>query len=617
MTAGAAKRTGTAEDTGTVKKTGAGKGAGTGTEKTGGKKAGTAKGTGAAKNRQFDRLTATEKNAVTEYWMAIRRKEVIVGKWIRLLYEVILQGIIDKRWFFDARRGNNAIDFLERYCHHFKGKMAPGRIRLELWERASIFLIFGVVDGQGRRQFREVAWFVGRKMGKSLIGGGTGTYLSYTGEFGSEIYFLATKIDQADLSYSSLEFNINHEQELAKRTRSTKRGLVIDETNTIIRRLPFTDKSLDGLNPMFALGDELSSWPAAKGLRVWEVIMSGIGAREEPLIMGISSGGYVNGGIYDELFARGTAFLNGSSREEHLLPIFYKIDDESKWKDLKELRKALPGLGVSVNEQFIRDEIATAEQSASKKTEFLTKYCNLKQNPTVSWFTADEINRCFGYGKNNLTPEDFRQSYALGGIDLSLSIDLSCSLMLCMKDGITYFLPIFFMPRETMEKAEARDGIPYRQYAEQGWLIPSGEHQISNADCENWFYRLENEYEILFPKTGYDRYTAGYLVESMKTNGFDMESVSQGPNLTGVIIDTEGMIRDGTLQSANQNPLMKIHMIDSALQMDTLEKKRQLVKIQRGPHIHIDGMAALLCAMCMRRNYFQELENMLRNDRSE
>lgn len=556
-----------------------------------------------------------EDNAVLEYWRAISSKQVNVGKWIRLLYEVILQGIVEHRWFFDKRRGDNALLFIERYCHHFKGKMAPGRVKLQLWQRSSIFLIFGVVDAEGKRQFREVAWFIGRKMGKSLIAAGIENYMAYAaGEFGSEIYFVATKIDQADLSYSSFKFNVDHEPELAKRTRPDKRGLVIDETNTTIRRLPFSDKTLDGLNPMSFLGDELSSWPAKKGLGVWEVLLSGMTAREEPLGVAISSGGYIQEGIYDELFARGTAFLNGASREEHLLPIFYKIDDEEKWNDIEELKKSLPGLGVSVSVQRIKDEIVTAEQSQSKLIEFKTKYCNLKQNPTVSWLTAAEIEGCF---KNNLTAEDFRHSYALGGIDLSLSTDLTASIALIEKDGITYFLPMFYMPRENIDKASERDELPYRKYIEQGFLMPSGDRQIRNGDCEDWFYTLEKEYEILFPKTGYDRYTAGYLVENMRENGFDMESVTQGPNLTGVIIDTEGMIREGKLQCANQNGLMKVHMADSAIKIDGLEKRRQLVKIQRGPHIHIDGMAALLCAMCMRRNYYQDLQTMLQNRRTK
>ena len=557
-----------------------------------------------------------DENAILEYWRAINAGEVNVGKWIRLLYEVILEGLTDKRWYFNEQKANNAIAFIERFCHHFKGKLAPGRIKLELWQRASISLIFGVVDDKNRRQFREVAWYIGRKMGKSLVAAGCMEYIAFAaGEFGSEIYFLATKVDQADLSFSAFEFNYKHEPVLGKRVRSTKRGLVIDESNTLIKRLPFSDKTLDGLNPMAFLGDEASSWPAKKGLRVWEVMMSGTGAREEPLGMAISSGGYIPEGIYDELFARGTAFLNGNSREQHILPIFYMIDDIEKWNDLEELRKSLPGMGVSVSEEFIRSEIDIAEGSLSKKSEFITKYANLRQNPTVSWLTAAEVNGCFG--DNQYTLEDFRHCYALTGIDLSITTDLTATVVLIERDGIVYFFAQFYMPKNVVEKAEDRDQIPYRKYIEQGYLIESGENQVDYHDCEAWYERLEREYEIIPLKNGYDKYTAAYLVQDLEENGLEMESVIQGPNLTGVIVDVEGMIRDKRLQSGNQNGLMKIHMIDSALKLDTISRRRQLVKIKDDATVHIDGMAALLDAMCMRRNYYNDLEHLLRNDRGE
>ena len=557
-----------------------------------------------------------DENAILEYWRAINAGEVNVGKWIKLLYEVILEGLTEKRWFFSAQKANNAVAFIERFCHHFKGKLAPGRIKLELWQRASISLIFGVVDAQGRRQFREVAWYIGRKMGKSLVAAGCMEYIAFAaGEFGSEIYFLATKVDQADLSFSAFEFNYKHEPVLGKRIRSTKRGLVIDESNTLIKRLPFSDKTLDGLNPMAFLGDEASSWPAKKGLRVWEVMMSGTGAREEPLGMAISSGGYIPEGIYDELFARGTAFLNRNSREQHIIPILYMIDDMEKWNDLEELRKSLPGLGVSVSEEFIRSEIDIAEGSLSKKSEFITKYANLRQNPTVSWLTAAEVNGCFG--DNQYTLEDFRHCYALTGIDLSITTDLTATVALIERGGIVYFFAQFYMPKNVVDKAEDRDQIPYRKYIEQGYLIESGENQVDYHDCEAWYERLEREYEIIPLKNGYDKYTAGYLVQNLEASGLEMEMVVQGPNLTGVIVDVEGMIRDKKLQSGNQNGLMKIHMIDSALKHDTISRRRQLVKIKEDATVHIDGMAALLDAMCMRRNYYNDLENLLRNDRRE
>ena len=110
-------------------------------------------------------------NAIIAYWNEIQSGGVTVGKWIRQLYDVLMQGISENRWFFDERLANNAIGFIHRYCHHYKGKLAPRRIRLDLWERASISDIFGIVDGTGKRQFTEVFWVVGRKQGKSLLCG--------------------------------------------------------------------------------------------------------------------------------------------------------------------------------------------------------------------------------------------------------------------------------------------------------------------------------------------------------------------------------------------------------------------------------------------------------------
>ena len=110
------------------------------------------------------------------------------------------------------------------------------------------------------------------------------------------------------------------------------------------------------------------------GLRQWEVMVSGTGAREEQLCIALSSGGYENEGLFDELMKRGTAFLMGNSRDKHLLPILYMIDDPAKWDDLDELEKSLPGLGESVSRDFIRKEIDVAHESISKEIEFKTKY---------------------------------------------------------------------------------------------------------------------------------------------------------------------------------------------------------------------------------------------------
>ena len=594
-----------------------------------------------------------EENAILTYYQKIQDGSITVGKWIRKLYDVLVDGLEKKRWYYDQRKAQNAIRFIERFCHHYKGTLAPQRITLALWQRATLSAMFGIVDEEGRRQFTECMLVVGRKQGKTLLAAGIETYFAYAiGEYGSEIYFLAPKLDQADLCFSALEFNVAHEPDLQKRTKSTKsRGLYIRETNTMIRKLPFTDKKSDGYNPMSWVADEVAAWQGDRGLKQWEVMVSGTGSRAEPFGAAISSAGYENDGLYDELYKRGTAFLMGNSRESHILPILYTIDDVNKWDDINELQKSLPGLGESVQVKFVLKEIDIAHESLSKKREFITKYCNIKQNSSAAWLSAEDIRKCFSGGwrpgwttdswrpmgkgtdgirrrepkgnergewvetdtPNTLTYEDFRHSYALGGIDLSLAVDLMAAVIVIEKNGISWFFTQFFMPENKVDEATTRDGLPYRLYAERGLLTICGENTVDYHAVHQWFQMLEREYEILVLKVGYDRYSAAYLVQDMQADGYDMESVSQGSNLTGVLIDMEGMIKDGRLRCANDNDLMKVHMLDAALKFEEGTNRRRLIKLNQ--RAHIDGMAALSDAICMRHNYYEELAGQLANAR--
>ena len=417
---------------------------------------------------------------------------------------------------------------------------------------------------------------------------------------------------------------------------------------------------------MFYVADEIASWPGDRGLKQWEVMVSGTGARREPLGLAISSAGYENDGIFDELFKRGTAFLNGNSREQHLLPLLYMIDDPEKWDDINELRKSLPGLGESVSVKFILKEIDTAHESLSKKTEFLTKYCNIKQNSSVAWLSTETIRRSFnigdGFGEklklitspkggfrtpeehqamirtaedvgpnglrwqmamrkagkiteegNRLTLEDFNDCYGLAGIDLSQTTDLTACCLLIQRGGVVYYFVRFFIPREKVEEATARDGLPYRKYIERGFLIESGDNFVDYNDCFRWYADLIEKYHIYVMQVGLDRYCAQYLQAQMERYGFHCDTVFQGTNLTGVINTTEGMLKDGTLQSAEDNDLMKIHLLDAALKTEAETNRKKLIKISK--RAHVDGVACLLDAMCMRANKWEEMKNRLRNER--
>jgi phage terminase large subunit-like protein len=553
----------------------------------------------------------TSKNYILTYYQQIKDGSVTVGRWIEMWYEYIVHGLEEKRFFFDQKKAARAIAFIQQYCRHHEGPLAPQLITLEVWQKAMLSVVFGVVNREGLRQFREILLVVGRKNGKTLLDAAVACNIMFNDdEYGGRAYFIAPKLDQSRLAFEAYFQMVSKEPRLAAKSKKRRTDVYIAESNSSAMPMAFSERKTDGLNPSYVSLDELSSWRGDAGLKQYEVFKSALGARKQPMMFGITTAGYERDGIYDELIKRSTAVLNGTSKETQLAPFLYIIDDPEKWNDIDELKKSNPNLGVSISVDYLLEEIRIAEGSLSKKTEFLTKYANIPQASSQAWLTAQDVKKCFG---NNLTYEDFRHNYALAGIDLSLAVDLTASVVVIEKDGVSWFFTQFFMPENKVAEATARDGLPYDIYRQRGLLTVCGENTVDYHAVHDWFRMLEKQYEILPLKVGYDRYSAAYLVQDMEADGYTMESVSQGSNLTGVLVDMEGMIKDGRLKCANDNDLMKIHMLDSALKFEEGTNRRRLIKIN--PRSHIDGMAALSDAICMRHNYYEELAAQLSNKR--
>lgn len=545
-------------------------------------------------------------NYIIAYYQAIKDGSEIVGQWIRMMYEYIVKGLENRSFLFDQKKANKAIRFIETFCHHCEGR--DDLLKLELWQKAATSVIFGVVDEEGVRQFREILIVIGRKNGKTLFAAAIIAYCTFLdGEYGAKIFCVAPKLDQADLVYSAFWQTIQKEPELAALIRRRKADYYVEGTNSSIKKIAFNAKKSDGFNPHLTVCDEIASWPGDQGLKQYEVMKSALGARKQPLIISISTSGYVNEGIYDELIKRSTRFLLGDSREHRLAPFLYTIDDIEKWNDINELRKSNPNLGVSVSVDYLLEEIAVAEGSLSKKAEFMAKYCNIKQNSSQAWLSTKAVERSGGAA---LDMEDFRNTYCVGGIDLSRTTDLTACTAVIEKEGRLYVFAKFFLPAEKVEEATARDGLPYEVYVRRGILKLSGENFVDYHDCFNWFRMLIEEYQIYPLKVGYDRYSSQYLVQEMSQYGFHMDDVFQGYNLTPVIREAEGIIKDGIVDIGD-NDLMKVHLLNMALKSEIDSGRCKPVKM--GMYEHIDGGVAFLDAMTVRQKYYSEIGKQLKN----
>ena len=558
-------------------------------------------------------------NYILEYYQQIKDGTTLVGKWIRLLYETIIHGIEDGTYLFDPKKADKAIKWIEKYCHHTEGPLAPGNMKLELWQKAMLSCIFGVINPKdGYRQFREVLLVVGRKNGKSLFASAIANYTFFEdGGFGTRVYCVAPKLDQADIIYNDIWTMILLEPDLKENKEDLKENtarhrmtdLFIESTNSTVKKIAFSAKKSDGFNPSLTICDEIASWQGDAGLKQYEVMKSGMGARPEGLMLSCTTSGYQNDSIYDELVKRSTRYLMGESKETKLLPFLYMIDDIEKWNDINELRKSNPNLGVSISIDYLLEEIAIAEGSLSKKVEFITKYCCLKQNSSTAWLSTQVVTRCMG---DELRLEDFAHNYAVGGIDLSQTTDLTSACAVIEKNGILNVFAKFWLPKERIDEASERDGVPYRIYIERGLLDPSGDNFVDYKDCYRWFVDLVERFEILPLVVGYDRYSAQYLIQDMNAYGFKCDDVYQGDNLWGVMHEAEGLMKDGKV-CIGDNDLLKMHFLNSAVKMSTERGRGRLIKVS--PTAHIDGMASLLDALTVRQKWYAELGAQLKNER--
>lgn len=568
-------------------------------------------------------------NWILAYYQGIKDGTYTVGRWIRLLYEYIVRGLETKAFFFDQKKANAAIEWQERHCFHTEGPLAPSPIRFEVWQKAFISCKYGLVDENGLRQFREVLLLVARKNGKTKLAAGDSAYTWRQEGFGTRVFCVAPKLAQADLVYNDVwamtQLDPEYQQlkeSLSERDAHNKKvaddsmlprhrmtDLYTPGTNSTVKKIAFSAQKSDGFNPSLCICDEVAAWPGDAGLKQYEVMKSGMGARPEGQLLSCTTSGYINDGIYDELVKRSTRFLLGESKEKRLLPFLYMIDDVDKWNDINELRKSNPNLGVSVSVDYMLEEIAVAEGSLSKKAEFLTKYCCIKQNSSIAWLNAQDVAKCITGDALDL--EDFRSSYCVGGIDLSRTTDLTAACVIIEKQGTLYVFAKFFLPREKIDEATARDGVPYRAFIQRGLLQESGDNFVDYNDCLEWFRTLVRDYEILPLQVGYDRYNSQYLTQSMQQDGFHMDDVYQGENLSPVIDELEGLIKDGRI-CIGDNDLLKMHFLDSALKQNAETMRKRLVKVSAG--VHIDGMAAMLDAMTVRQKHWNEIGGQLLNE---
>ncbi|PHE92473.1 terminase [Bacillus pseudomycoides] len=553
-------------------------------------------------------------NPIIEYYNKIESGEIIVGNKVKRIYKKLVDDVYNKdsEYEYDPSRANHVIEFIENYCKHSKAKWAGKPIDLELWQKAFLAATFGFVHKiDGTRKYREAFLVVARKNGKSTLSSGICLYLQVAdGEGGSEVYAVATKEQQAKIVWSESKRMVKKSPALSKRIKTLVKELTADFNDSVFKPVGSDSDTLDGLNVHGASLDEIHAW---KDKNLYDVIVDGTSAREQPLILMITTAGTVRESVYDMKYDEAEMLLNGLDDEEgykddRFLPIIYELDKREEWTDKTKWSKANPGLGTIKKIDNLETKVNKAKANSLLVSNLLTKDFNIRETSSEAWLTFEQLNNLASYNINELKP-----SYGIGGCDLSSTTDLTAAKVIFMvsDDPHIYVKQMYWLPEDLLEKRSTEDKIPYNRWHDLGLLRTTPGNSVHYKYVTEWFLEIRDEYGIYLPWIGYDRWSANYWVEEME-GYFGKEAmipVAQGKQTLSSPMKLLGADLESKLINYNNNPIDKWCLSNTAVDIDkNLNIQPNKTKNQRR---RIDGTAALLNAYVVLQEKRNDYLNMI------
>lgn len=553
-------------------------------------------------------------NPITEYWQQIQSGKVIVGDKIRRTYQKL---VYDQEhpgeYFYSHKRANHIIEFFENFCHHSKGEAGGQRVKLELWEKAMLAAIFGFIDFEGNRKYREAILIVGKKNGKSLIASGVGLYMLVADqEHGPEIYAVATKKDQAKIIWMESKRMVFKSPKLRKRIKPLVAELSSEDYNNGTFKPLASDKdTLDGLNVHCALMDEIHQWKNGKEL--YDIIADGVTARKQPLILITSTAGTIRQDIYDAKYEEAERLINGyfdpnGYKDNHLIAFVYELDTRKEWTDPACWQKANPGLGTIKNRKTLESKVTKAKANNALVKNLVCKEFNIRETSSEAWLTFVQIDNRATFDVKQLKPR-----YGIGGCDLSSTTDLTNATMIFMVRGDEhiYVLQMYWIPEDLVERKIKEDKIPYDLWIQQGWCRTCPGNKIHYKYVVGWYLECQMEQDIYLYKCGYDEWSAIYFAEDMKNNFGQsvMDPVRQGKKTLSSPMKSLGADLEKKRIVYNNNPILKWCLTNTSVDVDKNDNI-QPCKGNQGTR-RIDGMAGLLNAYVELENNLEEYMSMI------
>ena len=453
-------------------------------------------------------------------------KDVISGKILACEYIILackryfddISKSIEKGIYFDEKSAKRAIGFIEK-LKHTKGEYAGRNFKLEPWQQFVIWNIFGWKRSDGSRRFRKAYVEVSRKNGKTTLSSGIGLYMLFGDkEQRAEIYSAATTRQQAKICFDEATA-IVRATTLRNRIKVFTNALVYEATGSRFAPLSSDYGTLDGLNPSCAIIDEFH---AHKSSGVYDVIVSAMGARLQPLLFIITTAGFDKTGPCFQERRTCINILRGIIEDEYTFAAIYTQDSEEEWDVSDMWIKSNPNMDISVRKEYIEERVHAAKNNTSEMVNVKTKNLNMWVDAADVWI-SDEKWRCSSFRKD---VDWLKGKSCYGGLDLSNTGDITSFALLFNEDEKYQIITFNWIPKDTMIERFRKENISYPDWERRGYIYATDGNVIDRSFVEKTIVDLSFQYDI--KSIAYDRYDANETVIRLTDQGLIMNPFGQG-----------------------------------------------------------------------------------------
>jgi len=489
-------------------------------------------------------------------------------------------------FYFDETHGQKFVKFAS-LCRHWKGEKAGKSIELEPWQQFHIVSLFGWKRSNGSRRFRTSYTEVARKNGKTTLTAVKAlAHLKIDNEAGAQVYFAATKEDQARIGFGDVQKIVNSTPGLDRYFKVYQKSVIMGDS--FMKPLGSDSNTQDGYDPSYGIIDEYHAHPDSHMLNVIE---SGMGSRLQPLIDIITTAGFNRQSpCYTEVRRASIEVLKGIKTDDTHLAMIYTLDDTDDWENQEVWIKSNPNLGVSVRPDFLKDRYLKAKnEGGSKEVDFKTKNLNIWTDVMSVWIPDDVWMK--NTGEFELDDLNGEQCYI--GLDLASTKDItSMVLFFPFPDGRHIIVPYFFIPELTIDERVKKDGVNYDRWVRMGLVEVTPGNVTDYGYIRKKINELSKRFNIR--TITYDRWNSSQLVIDLVNDGLPCAPFGQGfASMSAPTKELEKLATQGALNHGG-NEVLRWMCSNVAIKTDPAGN----IKIDKSKSSEkVDGMVALVMAI--------------------